>query len=32
MGAEPIAQIEVHQGERSTIYRQRVLQWVAPCD
>ena len=32
MGAEPIAQTEVHQGERSTIYRQRVLQWVAPCD
>lgn len=31
MGAEPVAQTEVHQGERSTIYRQRVLQSVVPC-
>jgi ribosomal protein S18 acetylase RimI-like enzyme len=32
MGAEPIAQIEVHQGEYSTIYRQRVLRPATPCD
>jgi ribosomal protein S18 acetylase RimI-like enzyme len=31
MGAEPVAQTEVHQGEHSTIYRQRVLQSVVPC-
>jgi ribosomal protein S18 acetylase RimI-like enzyme len=30
MGAEPVAQTEVHQGELSTIYRQRLLQSVAP--
>ena len=31
MGAEPVAQTEVHQGEHSTIYRQRVLQSVVSC-
>lgn len=32
MGAEPVAQTEVHQGEHSTIYCQRVLQPATPCD
>ena len=32
MGAEPVAQIEVHQGERSTIYRQRLPRSAVPFD
>ena len=32
MGAEPIAQTEVHQGERSTIYRQRLSAPVTSSD
>jgi ribosomal protein S18 acetylase RimI-like enzyme len=31
MGAEPVAQTEVHQGERSTIYRQRLLRPAEPA-
>lgn len=32
MGAEPIAQTEVHQGERSTIYRQRLTPHLCRSD